>query len=210
MKTCSKCNITKDLCSYNKRANSIDGLRPDCKDCRSIETKKYRENNPEKIRLHNHKFYYLDKDKRNKYHSEWRGKNREYLRKYSSDNYKKNISENRTKRNSYVKNKRSIDELYKLRQNYRNRVKAFLRHSKISTSKRTSELLGCNYDTFKSYLEPMFMDGMNWSNYGDWHIDHIKPLSLATNESELVVLCHYTNLQPLWAKDNLIKGNKIY
>lgn len=49
---------------------------------------------------------------------------------------------------------------------------------------------------------------MNWENRNLWHIDHIKPLSLATTENELYELCHYTNLRPLWAIDNLKKGNK--
>ena len=51
---------------------------------------------------------------------------------------------------------------------------------------------------------------MNWENRNLWHVDHIIPLSSAKTEEELVKLCHYTNLQPLWAEDNLKKSNKIY
>ena len=50
---------------------------------------------------------------------------------------------------------------------------------------------------------------MNWDNYGEWHIDHIKPLSLAKNELDVIELCNYKNLQPLWALENIIKGNRI-
>jgi hypothetical protein len=55
----------------------------------------------------------------------------------------------------------------------------------------------------------LFMAGMNWSNHGKWHIDHITPLSSAKTADELYTLCHYTNLQPLWAIDNLRKHDKI-
>lgn len=47
-------------------------------------------------------------------------------------------------------------------------------------------------------------------NHGKWHMDHIKPVSLAKTENEIIELNRYTNFQPLWAKDNLSKGNKYY
>jgi hypothetical protein len=50
---------------------------------------------------------------------------------------------------------------------------------------------------------------MSWDNHGEWHIDHIIPLSSAKNENDVYTLCHYTNLQPLWAEENLRKSNKI-
>jgi hypothetical protein len=50
---------------------------------------------------------------------------------------------------------------------------------------------------------------MTWENQGQWHLDHIYPISLAKNEQEVIKLNHYTNFQPLWAKDNLTKHNKI-
>jgi len=50
---------------------------------------------------------------------------------------------------------------------------------------------------------------MSWDNYGEWHIDHIIPLCSATTVEELEKLCHYTNLQPLWAEENLFKGGKM-
>ena len=72
-------------------------------------------------------------------------------------------------------------------------------------------MIGCSPQFLKEHLEKQFKDGMNWENYGlyGWHIDHIIPLSSAQNEDDIYKLCHYTNLQPLWAKDNLSKGNRI-
>ena len=74
---------------------------------------------------------------------------------------------------------------------------------------KTMEMLGVSIETAKAYLERQFTNGMTWENQGEWHIDHIIPLSSAKDEEALRKLCHYTNLQPLWAIDNLKKGDKI-
>lgn len=73
---------------------------------------------------------------------------------------------------------------------------------------KTEQILGCTMDDFIIHLQSLFEDGMTIHNHGKWHIDHIKPLSLAKNVSEIMQLCHYTNLQPLWAIDNMKKGSK--
>jgi Uri superfamily endonuclease len=71
--------------------------------------------------------------------------------------------------------------------------------------------LGCSISELKTYLETKFQPGMNWNNYGEWHIDHIKPLSKfdLTNDIEFKLACCFNNLQPLWAKDNLVKYNNM-
>jgi hypothetical protein len=70
-------------------------------------------------------------------------------------------------------------------------------------------MLGAPYEVAKSHIERQFTKGMTWANHGEWHIDHVIPLASADNEAELINLCHYTNLQPLWAKDNLVKHATI-
>lgn len=71
--------------------------------------------------------------------------------------------------------------------------------------------LGCTVAEARAYLEALFQPGMTWENYGEWHIDHIRPLSSFSDledRDQLLQAVHYTNLQPLWAKDNIAKGSK--
>jgi hypothetical protein len=64
-------------------------------------------------------------------------------------------------------------------------------------------------EEFKLRLEETFLDGMTWGNYGDWHIDHIKPLSLFNEDTPVSVVNSLDNIQALWAGDNLSKSNKF-
>jgi len=76
-------------------------------------------------------------------------------------------------------------------------------------SKKTLEILGCQFEIFKKHIENQFNENMNWENYGSyWEIDHIIPVSSSTTEEELYKLNHYTNFQPLYWLDNLHKSDK--
>ena len=90
------------------------------------------------------------------------------------------------------------------------RIRKNLRSNKFKKCRGTKDILGCTVQELKVYLEKQFTPQMNWGNHGTkgWHIDHIKPLSLAKTEEEIYKLWHYTNLQPLWWIDNIKKGNK--
>lgn len=73
----------------------------------------------------------------------------------------------------------------------------------------TFELIGCDINSLRVHIESRFTDGMTWDNQGCWHIDHIRPCaSFDLSVPEQQRLCfHYTNLQPLWARDNLAKSD---
>ena len=107
------------------------------------------------------------------------------------------------------KKKRQSDPMFKLTCNIRNLIYASIKSRGALKKSRSYEILGCSYDEFKTHLEQQFTDGMHWLNQGEWHLDHIYPVSLAKDESHLLELNHYTNFQPLWAIDNFRKGNKL-
>jgi hypothetical protein len=148
------------------------------------------ENNKEKVLEKNKRFRENNKEKRNKYSKEYRENNKEYY-------------------NEYQNNRKKTDPLFKLRCNLSTRIYIVLKNKNYIKSKRTLEMLGCDLHTAKAHLEKQFTKGMTWDNQGKWHIDHIIPCTSAKTEEELIKLFHYTNLQPLWAFDNLSKGKKI-
>ena len=108
------------------------------------------------------------------------------------------------------KNKLSEDPVFKLKCNVRDYTRNYLNRRGITKNGSLSKAIGCSSEHLKEHMEKQFLKGMNWDNYGEWHIDHITPLSTAKTEEEVLKLTHYTNLQPLWAEDNILKGDKNY
>ena len=111
----------------------------------------------------------------------------------------------------YEKNRKETDPEYKLIKTLRSRLNNVLNRRNIEKGFSTKQLTGCELPFLKGYLEAKFTEGMTWENHGEWHIDHIKPCcSFDLKEEEEQKKCfHYTNLQPLWASDNLSKGGKF-
>jgi hypothetical protein len=88
----------------------------------------------------------------------------------------------------------------------RSRIYSALKQDKKLSSK---EYLGCNMNDFKIHIEKQFKPGMTWDNYGEWHIDHIIPLKYKKPTLEQTYeRLHFLNTQPLWASDNISKGNR--
>lgn len=181
-KLCNKCEEQKDVSHFYKDKNRKDGFSLSCGECERKRLKLYRKNNVEKVK----EKYKKDKLKNPNYIKEWNKKNP----KYSSE---------------YEKKRRSVDPLFYLRKKVRNRLRDYIK----SKNKKSVDYLGCSYEFLKEHLEKQFKEGMCWENRNEWHIDHIIPLSSAKTEDELYKLCHYTNLQPLWAIDNIKKGKKL-
>jgi len=111
----------------------------------------------------------------------------------------------------YTKTKRDTDICYKLRTNMAANISVRLRDLNIRATGKFRHL-DYTVEELKEHLEKQFINGMSWNNYGDWHVDHIKPASLfkyTSVEDEGFKECWaLSNLQPLWAFDNLSKGDK--
>jgi hypothetical protein len=106
---------------------------------------------------------------------------------------------------------RSQTPKYKLINTMRSRLNEYLKQRGYKKDRRTFNVIGCSPDDLRNHIESQFVEGMSWENYSHttWHIDHIIPISSANNQEEIYKLSHYTNLRPLWAKENYEKSNKI-
>ena len=129
-------------------------------------------------------------------------------------NYRKKYREDNKEHIAKIKKdweliKRKTDPLFKLKQNLRHRTNSAFKSKYWQKNNTTKDLLGCTFEEAKEYIEIKFTIGMNWDNYGKWHIDHIIPLSSAKTKEEMHNLFYYKNLQPLWASDNFRKSDKI-
>ena len=106
--------------------------------------------------------------------------------------------------------RRRSDELFRLKGRFRSLLRSSLRRRGYSKRSKTQEVLGCDWETFRSHIERQFQPGMTWEKMGpEIHIDHIIPLASATSYEDLVRLNHFTNLRPLWAVDNMRKGARL-
>jgi len=140
-------------------------------------------------------------------------KQTEYMRLWYKEHIKEIKEYNKNRKtivNKYNREKRKTDSNHRIACNLRNRVGLALKgNPKLDT---TIKLIDCSIEQLKQHLEKQFTKGMTFRNYGKWHIDHIKPCaSFDLSKPEEQHKCfHFTNLQPLWAKDNFKKHDKIY
>jgi hypothetical protein len=118
----------------------------------------------------------------------------------------------------YSKRRRREDIQYRLRCSVSHRMREAMRRHAVGGLVRpatTIQLLGCTIAALRRHLESHFLPGMSWDNWGTgagkWHIDHVFPMAAAdlTQADNLRAVCHYTNLRPLWGKDNMSKSDFI-
>lgn len=190
MKLCNKCKIIKSLDSFYKDNDKIDGKTTFCKMCKNINNSIYTKNNKQIVKDIKTKWRKNNIRQHNECNKNWRNKNPDYY-------------------NEYIKYRMQHDINFKINFLIRNRFRAAIKIN--AKSGRAVEYLGCNIPTFKIYLESLFKIGMAWKNWGlgsgTWQIDHIKPFCSfnLNNSNEILEVCNYKNLQPLWNEEHRVK-----
>jgi len=171
--------------------------------------KEYRQSNKDKVRENKKAYYEANKDKIREKNKAYYEANKDKINKVNKDYFNRNRKRLINIREDNIKKRKKNDSLFKVTYNTRRLIRGCFRNKGYTKKSKTYQILGCTYEEFKQHLERQFTKGMSWENYGEWHLDHIYPVSLAKNEEELIKLNHYTNFQPLWAEENLKKSNKI-
>lgn len=195
-KKCFRCKETKVSTLYNIDLTKHDNLSSSCRDCCNLYNKTYRLQKIEYFDKYN-KQYYLD--------------HQDVIKKENKEYYLKHKDELRPKVRLYEKHRLKTDVIYRMKRYISDNIRKSLKKGFLIKNNKTETYLGCTIDFLKQHLESKFTQGMSWHNYGEWHIDHKKPCAsfdLSTKEGQCKCF-HYSNLQPLWAIDNITK-NSIY
>jgi hypothetical protein len=225
MKTCSACKIEKEESEFHVSSKAKTGLQKQCKECRNFKARQYVKKHKEKYKEHRYKWLSQNRDKDNLNKkirrkrvkgTDKEEKRKEYTKEQRQEMYRKRksnpewLERKRKKAREYERNRRK-NILYRIENQIRCRTAIAIKGGpKIG---KYEKYIGCTTEELKQYLENKFLPGMTWQNWGryGWHIDHIIPISSfdLSNENDFLKAFHFTNLQPLWASDNLSKGSKI-
>jgi len=157
--------------------------------------------------------YHKYKDRKSQYHKEWSEKNRDHLNEYHRDWRDENRDKWRETKRNYERTRKANDPLYKLISNFRTAIYQVLKENNVEKNGHYFEILKYEPQDLIVHLEKLFNEGMNWDNYGKWHVDHILPISSFNineiGDDEFMKCWSLNNLQPMWGEENLIKSNKI-
>jgi len=223
LKTCTVCKKEKQETEFNKQMAGRGNLKAMCKVCAHEYGKKYRELHKEYYKKYKKKYSELHKKEKSEYNKAYRQVNKERLLAYDKSRYDANKTQILAVKKKYNKNNRekiNKQKIHRRNTNPKNKL-----HHRISERIRQSlhgrkggrhweALVGYTISDLKKHLEKSFLDGMTWENYGPvWHVDHKIPISahnFTRPEHEDFKRCWaLSNLQPLWAKDNMIKKDKL-
>lgn len=173
----------------------------------TLKGKEYYQKTKDKSKKYTTNYYKLHKKEQQERCKKWYIKNREQLLLKTKERF---ANRNKKIYNKKQKEKLNTNPTYKVRRTLATRVTNALKCSKTTKSATLKTLIGCTFEEARNHIQKQFKPGMSWANHGEWHIDHIKPLSKFNllDPNEQLKAFNYKNLQPLWAKENLSKGNR--
>lgn len=169
-------------------------VKADCLECIRVSDRERYASNPDKFKKRQANIYQSRKRQIKSRVSFYASKNKQKINKYKLE---------------WAKERFASDPVFAITKRVRELTRLAFKKNGYQKNTKTSEVLGCDWQTLKSHIERQFTKGMSWDNRDKWHIDHIVPLSSAKSEDEVIALNHYTNLRPMWAEDNLSKGAKM-
>lgn len=213
---CNCCGVEKNLEDFHVEKRAALGRQTQCKLCLNARrsAKYYANIDAEKAR---HKRYKdANRDRSIAQRKAWEERNPGHRKAYKEANKEKIAAQNaeyfqrvKEKRAELAREKYRNDPMHALKCRLRLRTRLAIKAKGFTKKSRIRQILGCDDVTLKNHIEALFTEGMTWDNRGEWHVDHKTPLAAAKTEEELLRLCHYTNLQPLWAADNFAKGGRF-
>ena len=216
-KKCRICDDMKEITEFHKKKGTLDGVRNECKECVKDIQKKYKDapGFKEKQKEYDKNRYSEIKDEILEYKKEYYLDNREDILKQKATYRSK--PENRQRNKDYIKTYKveNRDKYYKYRNVHPHiiawRSVLYSTLKRLGTKKQghTVDMLGYSALDLKIYIEKLFLIGMTWENHGEWHIDHIRPVTNFSTTEDVRIVCALENLQPLWSFDNLSKSNKF-
>lgn len=221
-KVCTKCNAVKYLEDFGNDKSKLDGKRPSCKSCKAVSDKKYKHENRDKVKEKDKKYYQQNSEKikqkvrewylDNKEHhlavsKQWRLNNQEKWKEGKRKWNEANKSKMMEYINNYIKDKYQNDIQYRIKSICSARIRSLV---KKETS--TFDMLGCEVEFFRKWIEFQFDADMSWDNIGShWHFDHVIPCASfdLSKIAELQECFNWQNIRPLQASENLQKHDKI-
>jgi hypothetical protein len=153
------------------------------------------------------------KKRKSENHKKWSENNKEYLTEYHKKWRTENVDKWRKTKRDYERNRKASDPAYKLISNFRTAIYQVLKENNVEKNKHYFDILQYTPEELISHLEKQFTNNMTWENYGEWHVDHKTPISSFNFESidddSFMECWSLENLQPMWGKENIVKGSKL-
>ncbi len=153
------------------------------------------------------------KERKRKNYDKWYENNKEHRKEYLKEYRENNIEKIRKTKRDYERNRKARDPLYKLISNFRTAIYQVLKESNVDKNEHYFDVLPYSQEELIQHLENQFTDDLTWDNYGEWHLDHIIPISSFNiqemGDEEFIKCWSLKNLQPLWGEENIRKSNSI-